>query len=94
MHLGLEPTSKHVSSVVGSIGQIRVGITGFTVNLEREKCRSCRIDHSYLEVEEAHFSVLIMDESRWVCGVYRRWRALPFQLYIVVSGSELSTETT
>jgi hypothetical protein len=31
VHLGLEPASKDVSSIVGSVGQIRVGRTGFTV---------------------------------------------------------------
>ncbi len=34
VHLGLEPAPKDASHVVGSVGQIRVGCTGFKVDLE------------------------------------------------------------
>jgi hypothetical protein len=33
VHLGLEPASKDVPRVVGSVGQIRIGRTGFTADL-------------------------------------------------------------
>ena len=38
VHLGLEPASEDVSRVVGSVGQIGVGRSGFTVDLEGEIC--------------------------------------------------------
>ena len=43
LHLGLEPASKNVSRVVGSVGQIGVSVTGFAVDLERESCQQMKI---------------------------------------------------
>ncbi len=40
VHLCLEPTSKDVSSMVGSIGQIRTGCAWFKVDLKRKICES------------------------------------------------------
>ena len=78
VHLGLEPASKDVSRVVGSVGQVRVGRTGFTVDLEREICGSIRVHNRDVEVEEVHLAVPILVKSGWVDSVLSRWRALPF----------------
>ncbi len=42
VHLGLEPSSKDVPRMVGSVGQKRVGRAGITVDLARQVCRSKR----------------------------------------------------
>ena len=78
VHLGLEPASKDVPRVVGSVGQIRVGRAGFTVDPEREICGSRRVHEGNVEVEEVHLAVLMLVEFGWVESVLSRWRALPF----------------
>ena len=40
MQLGLEPASKHVSRVVGSVGQVSEGAAGFAVDLESKDLES------------------------------------------------------
>ncbi len=40
VHLGLEPASKDLPRVVGSVGQIGIGSAGFAVDLESEICGS------------------------------------------------------
>jgi hypothetical protein len=77
-HLGLEPAPKDVSPVVGSVGQIRVGSTGFTVDLECEICGSILVHNRDVEVEEVHLAVSMLVKSGWVDSVLSRWRALPF----------------
>ena len=64
VHLGLEPASEDVPRVVGSVGQIRVGRTRFTVG--------------DIEVEEVHLAVLMLVKFGWVDSDLSRWRALPF----------------
>ena len=78
VHLGIEPASKDVPRVVGSVGQIRKGRTGLTVDLECENCGSTRVHNRDVEVEEVHLAVPILVESGWVDSVLSRWRALPF----------------
>ncbi len=56
VHLGLEPASKDVPRVVGSIGQIHIGRTRFTVDLEREICGSRGVHNSDIKIEEVHGS--------------------------------------
>ena len=94
VHLGLEPASKDVSRVVGSVGQIRVGRAGFTVDLEREICGSIRVHDGNVEVEEVHLAVLMLVKFGWVDSVLSRWRALPFQFDVVVCISEPLAEAT
>ncbi len=67
VHLGLEPATKDVSRVVGSVRQIRVGRTRFTVDLEREICRSIRVHDR--DVEEVHLAVPILVKFGWVDSV-------------------------
>ncbi len=78
VHLGIEPAPKDVPRVVGSVGQIRVGSTWFTVDPECEICGSIRVHNSDVEVEDVHLAVLILVKSGWVDSVLSRWRALPF----------------
>ena len=80
VHLGLEPASKDEPRVVGSVGQIRVGRAGFTVDPEREICGSRRVHEGNVEVEEVHLAVLMLVEFGWVASesVLSRWRSLPF----------------
>ena len=80
VHLGIEPAPKDVPRVVGPVGQIRVGRTGFAVDLECEICGSIRVhrDNRDVEVEEVHLAVPILVKSVWVDSVLSRCRALPF----------------
>ena len=78
VHLCFEPASKDVPRVVGSVGQIGVGRTGFAVDLESEICGSIRVHDGNVEVEEVHLAVLMLVEFGWVDSFLRRWRALPF----------------
>ncbi len=78
VHLGIEPASKDVPRVVGSVGQICVGRTGFKVELECEICGSIRVHNRDVEVEEVHLEVPILVKSGWVDSVISLWRALPF----------------
>ena len=94
VHLGLEPASKDVPRVVGSVGQIRLGRTGFTVDLEFEIRGSRRVHDCDVEVEEVHLTVLMLVKFGWTDCVLSRWRALPFQFYIVVCVTESLTEAT
>ena len=94
VHLGLEPASKDVPRVVGSVGQIGVGRTGFAVDLEIEICGSRRVYDGNVEVEEVHLTVLMLVEFGWVDCVHSRWRALPFQFDVVVCVTESFTEAT
>ena len=66
VHLGLEPASKDVPRVVGSVGQISIGRTGFTVDLERENCGCLRVYDRDIEIEEIHLAVLILVKFGWV----------------------------
>ena len=77
VHLGLEPCSKDVPRMVGSVGQIRVGRAGFTVDLAPQVCRSKRVHDSNVEVEEVHLAVLMLVKFGWVESVLSRWCALP-----------------
>ena len=94
VHLGLEPASKDVPRVVGAVGQIGIGRTGFTVDLEREICGCLRVDNRDIEVEEVHLAVPILVEFGWVDCVLSRWRALPFQFNIVICVPEFLAEAT
>ncbi len=78
VHLGLEPASKDMPRLVGSVGQIRVGRTGFTVDLEREICESIRVHNRDVEVEEVHLAVPMLVKFGWVDSVLSPWRVLPF----------------
>ena len=94
VHLSFKPASKDMPRVVGSIGQIRIGRTGFTVDLEREICGSLRVDNRDIEVEEVHLAVPILVKFGWVDCVLSRWRALPFQFNIVICLPEFLAEAT
>ena len=65
VHLCLEPASKDVPRVVGSVAQIRVGRTGFTVDLEFEIRGSRRVHDCDVEVEKVHLTVLMLVEFGW-----------------------------
>ena len=84
LHLGLEPSSKNVARVIGSIGQIGVSVTGFAVDLERESCGSVRANVLNVEVEEVHPTKLMLNQHSWVGCVNVCGRALPFQLDVNV----------
>ncbi len=92
--LGLEPASKDVPRVVGSVGQIGVGRAGFAADVAFDICGSMREDDGHVEVEEVHLAVLMLVEFGWVDSVLSRWRALPFQFDSVVCISEFLTEAT
>ena len=78
VHLGLDPALKLVPRMVGSVGQIRSGRAGFTVDLEREICGSRRVHDGNVEVEKVHLAVLMLVKFGWVESILSRWRALPF----------------
>ncbi len=69
VHLCLEPALKDVPRVVGSVGQIRVRRTWFTVGLEREICASIQVQNRDVEVEEVYLAVPILVKSGWVDSV-------------------------
>ncbi len=58
-----------MSRVVGSVGQIRVGRAGFTVDLESEICGSIRVHNGYVEVEEVHLEVPMLVEFAKLAGL-------------------------
>jgi hypothetical protein len=94
VHLGLEPASKDVPRVVGSIGQIRVGRTGFAVDLERELCGCPRVYDCDIEIEEIHLAVLMLVKFGWVDSVLSQWRILPFQFDILICVPEFLAKAT
>ena len=66
MHLGLEPASKDVSRMIGSIRQISISITGFAVNLECESCRSVCANELDIEVQEVNPAKLMLNQRGWI----------------------------
>jgi len=92
LHLGLEPASKNVSRVIGSIGQIGVSVTGFAVDLEREKCGSMRANELNVEVKEVYPAELMLNQRSWVGCVDVCRHALPFQLDVNVGCFEHCSE--
>ena len=59
--------------MVGSVGQIGLGRTGFALDLEGEICRCLRVYDCDIEVEEVHLAVLMLVEFGWVDSVLSRW---------------------
>jgi hypothetical protein len=91
VHLGLEPASKDVPRVVGSVGQIGIGRTG--LDLACEICGCLRVDNRDIE-EKVHLAVPILVEFGWADCVLSPWRALPFQFNVVICIPELLAEAT
>lgn len=66
LYLGLEPTSKDVPCMVGSVRQIRVGITGFPIDPELEYWRPLQANDFNIEVEEIDPAMLMLIEFSWI----------------------------
>jgi hypothetical protein len=81
--LAFSQPRKTCLGVVGSVGQIRVGRTRFAVDPEVENRRSIRVHDGIVEIEEVHLAVLMLAKFGWVDSILSRWRALPFQFYVI-----------
>jgi hypothetical protein len=84
LHLGLEPASKDVSRMIGSIRQISISVTGFAVNLECESCGSVCANELNIEVQEVNSAKLMLNQCGWIGCVDACRRTLPFPLGISV----------
>ena len=93
MQFGLEPASKNVSRVIGSIRQIRVGITRFTVDPEHEFMESIRALNLNIKIEEVHSAKLMLENFSRIDGICYRLCALPLHTNICISISESCTES-
>ena len=57
MQLGLEPSLKDMSSMIGSIAQIREGAAGFLVDLKHEFWGSFQVYYLNIKVEKLFHGV-------------------------------------
>ena len=62
LYFGLKPSSKNVPCVVGSVRQIRVGVTGFPIYPELQHWRSMQANDFNIEVEEIDPAMLTLVE--------------------------------
>ena len=64
--------------MVGSVGQVGLGRTGFAAGtLQAKSENACEHTIVMSSVEEVHLAVLMVVEFGWVDSVPSRWRALP-----------------